>query len=151
MEKLKKWIRRYILAEIIATTVALAFSLGVYSLTKSNILSALAGSWSETIAFFGTMIIKDIINSKKEHKENNLRYNFVSFFKNARDIVFEFGFSEILDTWALRPFFMYLFPLIIPNRAIGILVGKLVSDIIYYGPAIIIFELRERRKNKLKA
>ncbi len=151
MHRLKKWFKRYFLAEIVGTVFALVSSLGVYSFTKNNVLAALAGAWLETIGFFGTMIIRDIIHSKIEHRESNMRYTLFSFLKNARDIVFEFGFSEIMDTWAIRPFMMYLFPLIIPNRILGVLVGKLVSDVIYFAPAIIVFELREKQKRKKEA
>ena len=151
MKKIKKWLKRYLPAEIIGTIFALVASLGVYSLTKNDVLAAIAGAWSETIGFFGTMIIREVRHSQKEHREENKNYSIFSFIKDARSIIFEFGFSEILDTWLIRPFTMYIFPLIIPNRPIGVLVGKLAADIIYYAPAIVSYELQQMHKNRKRS
>lgn len=149
--KIKKWLKRYLPAEIVGTIFAMVFSLGTYSLTKNDVLSAIAGAWSETVGFFGTMIIREVRHTRREHKEKNIPYTFLSFFKNCRDIIFEFGFSEILDTYAIRPFTMYIFPIIIGQRVIGVLVGKLAADVFYYAPAIISYELQQWHKNKKKS
>jgi hypothetical protein len=149
--KIKNWIKRYGPAEIIGTVCAVFFSVLAYSLTKNNIIAALAGAWSETIAFFGTMIVREVYDTKKEYKEKNKQYTVTTLLKNIRDIVFEFGFSEILDTYAVRPYMMYIFPIILGNRIVGVLVGKIISDLIYYGPAIISYELRQKYKNRKKS
>jgi hypothetical protein len=39
---------------------------------------------------------------------------------------------------------MYIFPIIIGQFSIGILVGKIVADIIFYIPTIIAYELRKK-------
>ncbi len=149
--KIKKWLKRYLPAEIVGTIFAVFFSLTTYKVTKNDVLAAIAGAWMETIGFFGTMIIREVLHNRKECKAQNKKYTFAAFLKTVRDIVFEFGFSEILDTYAVRPFMLYIFPIIIGERAIGVLVGKFAADIIYYGPAIISYELQQRYKNRKKS
>ncbi len=149
--KLKKWFKRYIYAEIVGTIFALFFSLTTYSLTKNDILAAIAGAWSETIGFYGVIVIREIRSSKKEHGDKNKRYTLFSFIKNIRDLALEFGLAETLDTYIIRPFMMYIFPIILGERVIGILVGKLAADVFFYAPAIITYELQQKHKNKKKS
>tara|TARA_Y100000034_G_scaffold128423_1_gene182962 strand:+ start:509 stop:637 length:129 start_codon:yes stop_codon:yes gene_type:complete len=39
---------------------------------------------------------------------------------------------------------MYLFPVIIGNFAIGLFVGKIVADIVFYIPTIVMYELKKK-------
>ena len=48
--------------------------------------------------------------SLKHHRKHDLSYGFVAYFKDLRNLIIEFGPSEILDVMAVRPFFMYLMP-----------------------------------------
>ena len=57
-------------------------------------------------------------------------------------MVLEFGTAEFLDSFVIRPFTMYIFPLLTHNLVLGLLVGKFVADIIFYIPTIIAYELR---------
>ena len=142
--KIKKWLKRYLPAEIFGTLSAIAGAGLAYSMTNNGIISAYAGTISENVGFYGYMLIKEVYDSKIHHKNNNRKYTFTSFLKNARNLILEFGLAEIFDSLLLRPFFMYLFPLIIGNFALGIFVGKIVADITFYIPAIIAYELRKK-------
>ena len=59
-------------------------------------------------------------------------------------VVIEFGPGEYLDTFIVRPFAMWFFPYIIGSLAIGIFLGKIVADIIFYIPTIIMYEIRKK-------
>jgi len=39
---------------------------------------------------------------------------------------------------------MYIFPILIQNYSIGIIVGKIVADVVFYIPTIIAYELRKK-------
>lgn len=68
----------------------------------------------------------------------------MGFFKTIRNLVFEFGFSEALDSFVVRPFCMYIFPILTNNYGVGIIIGKIVADVSFYIPTIIAYELRKK-------
>jgi hypothetical protein len=89
-------------------------------------------------------LVRDVINTIKRYDLESRRYNFVSFLKNIRNLAIEFGFSEALDTFVVAPFFMYTFPLLIGDVVIGTFVAKYLSDLVFYIPTIIAYELRKK-------
>lgn len=142
--KIKEWVQRYLPAEIVATVGALTFASVSYNITGNGIISAYMGTIGENIGYYGYITLKDINHSKKHHEKNNKKYGIVSFLKNIRNLILEFGFSEFLDSFFVRPFCMYVFPIIIGNYITGIIIGKIVADIVFYVPTIIAYELRKK-------
>jgi len=142
--KLKKWIKRYLPAEIVCTITAILSSSLAFALTGSHVITALAGTWGENLGYYGFMAIRDVMVSRRQHQAKKTKYGFRSFTKNIRNLVLEFGFAEALDSFLLRPFFMYIFLVILGNIPTGILLGKIAADITFYIPTIIAYELREK-------
>ncbi len=142
--KFKEWSKRYIPAEIFCAITALLSAGIVFFFTKNHIAAAYAGTWGENLGFYSFIAIRDIYHSKKHHKKNNKKYGFSSFVKNLRNLFLEFGFSEIFDSFLIRPFFMYIFPIMLNNFLIGILLGKLAADIIFYIMTISAYELKKK-------
>ncbi len=147
-KKISKWIERYLPAEIVGTFSAIFFAIAVHALTKNEILSAIAGTWGENLGFYSIMIIRDIKLTKKTYRQKGKHYGFLSFLANIRDIILEFGPSEILDTMFIRPSMMYIFPKVIGDRFMGVFAGKIAADIIFYIPAIISYKLQQVYKKR---
>jgi hypothetical protein len=61
-----------------------------------------------------------------------------------RNLFLEFGVAELLDTLVLRPLCMGLGMRPIGSN-LGALVGKLVSDVAFYGPVLTVYEWRLAR------
>jgi len=142
--KIRDWSKRYIPAEIICTTTALVVSYLTFSLTGNYIATAYAGAISEGISYYSYIIARDINHSVKKRRTKNKKYTFKHFMKNIRNLIIEFGFSEFIDTAFVRPFLMYIFPIIFNNLPLGIFLGKIGADIIFYVPTIIAYELRKK-------
>jgi hypothetical protein len=135
IHKLKDWGWRYIPAEISGTLTALLAALIVTFLTNNPILTAFAGTWGENIGFYGIILIREF----KTKKNNSIPLR-----KTLRNLIIEFGPAEVLDSFVLRPFFMFIFPTIIGNLVIGIIIGKFAADATFYIPTIIAYELRKK-------
>ena len=88
--------------------------------------------------------LRDILHSRKLHRENQKKYGIKAFLKNLRNWILEFGPAEVIDSFMIRPFFMWLFPILLNNFPLGIIIGKTAADIIFYIPAIIVYELRKK-------
>lgn len=143
-EKIREWIKRYLPGEILGTIGALIGAGLIYFLTKNRILSAYAGAVGENIGYYGFIFIKEHINDLDNSKKMNKEHGIKGFFKTIRNLFVEFGFSEMLDSLIIRPFCMYIFPLITGQFGLGIFIGKLVADIFFYIPTIIAYELRKK-------
>ena len=150
--KAKKWLKRFLSAEIIGTITAVAASYIAHYAAKNLIVAAYAGSIGETLGFYTTIIIQDVLIEQRKLKSVNKTLSFKIFIYILRNILFDFGFAEIIDSLFIRPFCMFIFPLWIKNYPIGILAGKIASDICFYVPVIISYELRiffQRKKDKM--
>jgi len=142
--KIREWIRRYLLADILSTILSLATAWVIHRTTGDNVLAAFVGSAMASISFYGIIAYSDVRKSLKHHRKHALRYNFASYFKDLRNLIIEFGPSEILDVLAVRPFFMYLMPKLMGEFVLGTFVGKMMADFIFFIPAIIMYEVRKK-------
>ena len=142
--KIKEWIRRYLLAEILSTALSLATAWVIYRTTGDNVLAAFGGSAMASISFYGIIAYNDVRKSLKHHRKHDLGYGFVAYFKDLRNLVIEFGPSEILDVLAVRPFFMYLMPKLIGEFVLGTFIGKMIADVVFFIPAIVMYEVRKK-------
>ncbi len=145
--KIKEWVRRYLLAEILSTMLSLAAAWTINRTTGDNVLAAFAGSAMASISFYGIIAYSDVRKSLKHHRKHDLSYGFVAYFRDFRNLVIEFGPSEILDVVAVRPFFMYLMPKVIGEFLLGIFIGKMIADVVFFIPAIVMYEIRKKHLN----
>ena len=142
--KIREWIKRYLLADILSTVLSLATAWFIHRETGDNVLAAFVGSAMASISFYGIMAYIDVRKSLKHHRKHDLRYGFSAYFKDLRNLIVEFGPSEILDVLAVRPFFMYLMPELMGDFLLGTFVGKMIADVVFFIPAIIMYEVRKK-------
>src|SRR5690606_13349067 len=105
-----------------------------------KILAAYVGALSENIGFYGAIIIGDIIKAKK----NSEHWTWKHSLPVLRNILIEFGGAEVLDSLVMRPGMIYLFTTIFTTYELGALVGVVVSDILFYGLAVLSAELTKK-------
>src|SRR4029077_5162183 len=90
------WLRRYLLAEAFSIVGALLAAGAAWDLTNHNAaLTALAGAWGETLAYYATMLVRELIANRGQ------------VWLTLRDLVLEFGAAEALDSLLIRPGLMY--------------------------------------------
>ena len=134
--KIREWSKRYLPAEFFAIIGALLGAGGVFFFTGNRILSAYIGTMGENIGYYWFILIR-------EHKVNS-KGKKQGMAKTIRNLLVEFGFSESLDSLVVRPFCLYIFPVLTNNYGIGIVVGKLAADMIFYISTITAYELRKK-------
>ena len=148
VKKVGTWIKRYLPAETVCTICAMCSASVAYLFTDNKMIIALAGTWGENIGFYGVIVGRDIYSSRKHHKASGDNYTIISLFKNIRGIILEFGLAEILDSFLIRPFMMYVFPKLTGSMYVGIFTGKIAADIFAYIPIVISYELQQKYKDK---
>ena len=139
--KIKEWLKRYLPAEIIGTVTAVTAACITHLFSDNLIFIAYAGSLGEGIGFYSTVFIQHILLVVKKNKKI---VSFSGFSKIAAHIIIEFGPAGLIDGLLLRPFFLYLFPILIQNFTLGILVGKIAGDVTFYMLVILSYELHKR-------
>lgn len=139
-DKVKRWLRRYLPGEIFGTIGALIGGLVINTMFHNLILTAIGATWSENIGYYGVIFYRDLLKARHKHKKITL----MRVCKIIRNLILEFGPSEYFDSFLIRPLSMYLFPTILNNLSLGLIIGKFVADIIFYIPTIIAFELRNK-------
>lgn len=149
MKRIKEWLWRYAPAEIFATIGAIFGAGFLYLFTNNRIIAAYAGVIGENVGYYGFILIRDFKKNKTNYEKSGQKFGLIDFLKTIRDLFLEFGLSEALDSFLVRPFCLYWFPIWIPNFSIGIIVGKFVADIIFYIPTITVYELRKKHSKNL--
>lgn len=138
--KVKEWFQRYAIAELIGIILALIVSNLTMLLFNNAIIAAFLATWADNLGFYGTIIINDLKLRKKKDNKIGIK----SILKLARNIIIEFGPAEYLDSFAIRPFYLAIFPLLISNYSLAILIGTLLADVTYFIPTIISYEFRKK-------
>ena len=134
-------IKRYLPSQIISTITSILGAIIVYQLTNSKIAGALGGTWGDNLGYYLTHLYLEYKNHKKERKN---KYILKNFLYDIKHMFIEFGIAEVLDTFFIRPFILYIFPIIIGNYALGVTIGSFVADITFYIPVIISYELKKK-------
>jgi len=143
-KKIIEWLKRYLLADVLSTLLSLGTAWAIMEGTADRVMAAFVGSAVASIVFYFTVAFSDVRKSIKQHRAENERYRIKSFLKDFRNLIIEFGPAELLDVLAVRPFFMYLIPKLTGDFLLGTFIGKMIADVIFFIPAIIMFELRKK-------
>lgn len=149
-QKLSFWARRYLPSEIIGTATALSFATVANQYSSNGVVIAYVGTIGESIGFYSTVFIQQLISIIRIRKLQNKSLNYKDIFKVLSDIILEFGPAGLLDSLLIRPFLLFIFPILLNNFTLGILVGKLVGDVVFYCLAMISYRLNRRFSNVLR-
>jgi hypothetical protein len=129
---LQTWLRRYLPAEAVSLVAAMLAGTAAAMLSGTNpAIIALAGAWGETTSYYATMLLRE--------RRANPRQ---PVWRTLANLAVEFGVAELLDSLFLRPTLMYLAGQVVSDARLGVLIGKLAADVVFYIPTITIFELR---------
>lgn len=138
--KIIEWLFRYGPAEGSAIMCAIIGGMTFHYVFQNSIVTAFGATWSENIGYYSPIIYSDIKNRKNKYGVVNAR----GMLAVVRNLLIEFGPSEYLDSFLIRPVTMYMFSQISGNLVFGLFLGKISADIIFYIPTIISYEFRKR-------
>ena len=124
------WIRRYLVADIVGTTMAMAAVLGARRAGASDELAALWGSIAETVGFYAVMLVRDLARQP--------------LLPTLRGMLVEFGPAEILDTLVVRPVALYAGLALTGSVVAGTVGGKLAADLVFDVIVALCYRLRMR-------
>jgi hypothetical protein len=131
------WLRRYLPAELLGLPAALLGGWAGSALADNLAAAAIGATWAEVVGYYLVVIARDL--------RANARFGLVrGGLVTARNALLEFGPAQLLDSLVIRPAALFAGMTFIPDLITGILVGKLIADLVFYVPTVIAFELRTR-------
>ena len=140
----KEWFDRYKYAEIAATSAALASS--QFSRIFDGFTTAYLITCAEYFAFYGVILFMSYQKLAKTNRLLNKKTSLKEILFLFRNLLLEFGYPAILDLFFIRPFCMYWIPILTGNYFMGIILGKITADYIFYGLVIVNYELIKRKR-----
>jgi hypothetical protein len=141
--RLAKWIRRYGLSEVAGVTTAAASSWLVGNATDSAVIAAYGAAFGESLGFYGSLIIREMLGDAYAAGARRAPYGMAQMARTWRGLFVEFGPSEVLDASLIRPLAMGVGRQML-GWGWGVVVGKLMADVVFYVPVIWIHERRRR-------
>ena len=141
-----EWLKRYGVAEVAGLCTALVGSFAARALTGSDIAAAYGGAMGENVGYYGVIIGREVVHDRRAAFVAGRGYGLAGAGRTARNLVFEFGIAEALDSGVLRPLAMGLGARFF-GRGVGIVVGKFAADLTFYIPVICAYEVRRYLAN----
>lgn len=136
--RIKMWIRRYGLAELLGTTCALLSALAAAKMGANGVTIAVAGAWGEVVGFYLPMLVQELRSQWQSRRLPG------ALCCTLRNLLLEFGAAELLDTALVRPTLITGVVQLVPHLSLGILVGKVLADCIFYGTAMVGRQMSQR-------
>jgi hypothetical protein len=141
--KLGDWLRRYGPAECGGIAGAVVGSFLVRRLTGSALAAAYGGAWGETLGYAAVMLARDIIEESRIAHSARGAFRIWDIGRVLTGLLAEFGPAGALDSFVTRPLAMGLGVRAF-GLGLGIVVGKVAADLVFYVPVILIYEYRRR-------
>ncbi len=126
------WLRRYAPAELACLVTMLVASVVASSVTTSAPVLAASAIAGASVGFYGVavvMVLREQSGVLSPHSPGYVR-RLAS--RTALLLVAEFGAAEVLDTFLWRPALMIVGVSLIKQPVLGLLAGKVVSDVLFY-------------------
>ena len=136
-----EWLRRYGPAEVVGLATAVLGSSLAWALSGNEIAAAYGGSLGENVGFYGVIVGREIWTDRRSCRASGATYGFRGCLRTAMNLGLEFGAAELLDSLVIRPLAMGVAAQYLGRRW-GIIAGKFVSDVTFYVPVVISYELR---------
>lgn len=126
-ERLWNWSKRYLPLEVAATACALLGGYAAAAWSLNGAVIAYAATWAENVGFYALAI------GRAWRQQGTVG-------SALKAVALEFGPAELLDSVVVRPACMYLFPTLFGHLGVGLIVGKVVADVVFYGLAGLAYE-----------
>jgi len=144
-KKIKEWLVRYTPSEIFGIITAYIGFYAAFKATENHLAASYVASLTENIGFYLPLLIKDLRQEIQSKRKLGVSIGAKGVFFVCLGILAECGPGELLDSLFLRPLAIsYATSHMGPEW--GVLVGKIIGDIFFYVPAILIYEYRKHLK-----
>lgn len=137
--KIVFFFKRYGIAELVSAVISYLFAYIAYLITSDKILISYLGSIGAFIGFYLIIFIRDFKTFPQPEKLSKT----LICKRIMVNLVIEFGLSELLDVFIVRPLCIYLAQLYLTNFTITIITGNIAANIIFFLLSAIMFNYKD--------
>jgi len=141
-----EWLRRYGPAEALALLASLTAFLLIDAITQSRAAGAYAAALADSIGYYGFLVGRETGRGVGRARRRGEAYGCRDVALGLRALLIEFGPAEALDVTIVRPSCTVL-AIGALGPAAGILVAKVVADLVFYVPVVSTYEFTKRRRS----
>ncbi len=130
-----RWLGRFGPSEVMGGVAAVTGAWLAQGFGGGRITMVIAAVAAETICYYAALLLRDLRYEARERRNAGLGFGRRGVEDVVQNLIREFGVAEAVDSLLLRPLALYigLTALALPW---GVLAGKLVADLIFYGPVL---------------
>lgn len=132
------WIVRYLPAEISGTAAMVIAGLGVTFWTDNPAAIAAAALVGEIVGFYAVLAVVILLEQRRLTPGRRVAHRVLLL------LVAEFGAAELFDTFLIRPVALLAGVWLLGDPVWGLLVGKVVADVIFYAIAAGAFTITDK-------
>jgi len=143
--RLHDWIARYGFAELAGIACAFLGSVLVRRVTGSGIAAAYGAAWGESLGYSSVIVTRDFLTESRAARAAEQRFSARRASGVVGGLLAEFGPAALLDSFVTRPLAMGVAVHLL-GLELGIVTGKIVADVLFYVPVILVYERRTRSK-----
>lgn len=132
------FIKRYGIAELVSAAISYLLAYIAYIVTTDKVLISYLGSIGAFIGFYLIIFLRDLKTSPQAEKLSKKQI----IKRIIINLVIEFGLSELLDVFIVRPLCIYLAQFYISGFTVSIIAGNIAANIIFFLLSAIMFNYR---------
>lgn len=129
------WLVRFGPSEVMGLLAAVAGAWLAQGLGAGKLGMVVAAVLLETICYYAALLLRDLRYESRERSRVGLSFGRRGTQDVIQNLAREFGRAEALDSLALRPLCFWL-GLSLAPLPWGIIAGKLLADLLFYGPVL---------------
>lgn len=134
----RDWLARFGPAELAGIVGSYCGYLGISALGLPPVVAAYGAALGENTGYYGVIAVRDWRAAPPAERRVS---------RIAANMVHDFGIAEVLDSFVVRPA-VTLASVSLLGAALGIGVGKVLSDVVFYVLAIAFYERRRAREGR---
>jgi len=144
---LLEWLSRYGAAECAGLGGALLGAIIVRDATGSGIAAAYGAAWVETLGYASVIVTRDYLVERRALRGAQRSFSLRAGGRLAAELLAEFGPAGVIDTFVTRPLAMMAGTRLF-GITLGVIVGKIAADVVFYVPVVFMYERRQRRRRR---
>jgi len=127
------WRRRYGVAELFGAAALVLAGLAIHRATGSRVMAAYGATLADAVWFYGVLLLRARRQAAREARLGGFESRPLA--ELAHDLLLEFRTAEVVDALVLRPLCLAMGLWIVGGWP-GLLLGKLVADLLFFGPVL---------------
>lgn len=133
------FIKRYGIAELVSASISYLLAYLASIVTSDKILISYLGSIGAFIGFYLMLFLQEI--KAFPHPEKWSKKQIIK--RIMFNLIIEFGLSELLDVFIVRPLCIYLAQLYLTSFTITIITGNIAANTIFFLLSAIMFNYKD--------